>query len=118
MIAVMLYLMAAGACVAAAAGYGQYPDSPAVLFCLILPVYAYAAHGTRFRLGSVFTATMLCVGCAAAGAFAAMSWLEGSVAATVASGLVLAAGVWVARTEVPAGVRVMRIALRGGQSGM
>lgn len=109
----MVYLAAAAACAAAIAGYWQEPDSVAALCCLGLPVYVHATRGSRFRLDAVFTTTMLCAGGAAMAMLAALFWLSGADIAAAAAVSVLVVTAWVARAEVPVGLRVMRVALRG-----
>ena len=109
----ILYLVAASACIAAIIGYAQEPDSIAmVLCCLFMPLYVHATRSTRFRLGVAFTTVMLCIAGAAAGILAVLFWAGGSTIAAIAIALVAAIAVCVARVDVPVGVRIMRAMLR------
>ena len=109
----LVYVLAALACVTAALGYEQYPESLKVLIALGAPVYIQATRNTRLRLDIAFTTLMLCVCGVGAGLFVATFLLSGLHLAAAAAGLVLASILCASWHEIPVGVRVMRSVFRG-----
>ena len=105
--------MAALACMMALAGYGQHPELPKVLIALGPPLYVQATRGTRFRFDAALTTLLLCIVGIAAGLFTITFLLSNAWLAGATSGLVLTLVVYVARSEVPVGIKVMNAILHG-----
>ena len=109
----ILYAIAALACIAALAGHGQHPELPKILIALGPPLYVHVTRGTRFRFDVALTTLLPCIVGIAAGLFTVTFLLSSAWLASATSGLVFASVVYVARSEVPVGIKVMNAILRG-----
>lgn len=108
----IFYALVAIAAAAAVAGYMQ-TDTHVMWVVLGLATLMYAVRNTKIRMNAPYAAVVLCLLCAVTAAFGMVWYVAGYGVAAAAAVLVLVAIIWMARVEVPVGVRVMRVVFRG-----
>lgn len=108
----IFYTLVAIATIAAVVGYTQ-TDTHVMWVVLGLATLMYAVRNTSVRMNAPYAAVISCLLCAVTAIFGVMWYVAGYDIAAAAAVLALVAIIWMARVEVPVGMRAMRVVFRG-----